>query len=67
MKFVTLTFFFSDNKKEPITVTVPLYQFRDHAKQIIDRNGIVVFQGIKIDLTLVNKIIMEFSVEPANF
>lgn len=59
VKFVKVTFFYRTNK-EPTTLIMFQPDFSKNIHRIISRIGVLKYKDIKIDLTIVNKIDIEF-------
>jgi len=58
-KFVKVTFFYRTNK-EPTTFIILQSDFSKNIHRIISRIGVFKYKDIKVDLTIVNKIDIEF-------
>lgn len=59
VKFMKVTFFYRLNK-EPTVLEIPQNQFEKDIHRILSRMGIYKYNDIKVDLTIVNKIDIEF-------
>jgi muconolactone delta-isomerase len=58
-KFAKVTFFYRTNK-EPTTLIILQSDFSKDIHRIISRIGVFKYKDIKVDLTIVNKIDIEF-------
>lgn len=59
VKFVKVTFSYRIDK-EPTVLEIPQYQFEKDIHRILSRMGVYKYNGTKVDLTIVNKINIEF-------
>lgn len=59
VKFVKVTFSYRIDK-EPTVLEIPQYQFEKDIHKILSRIGVYKYNDTKVDLTIVNKINIEF-------
>ena len=59
IKFVKVTFSYRIDK-EPTALEIPQYQFEKDIHKILSRMGVYKYNNTKVDLTIVNKINIEF-------
>jgi len=59
IKFVKVTFSYRIDK-EPTVLEIPQYQFEKDIHKILSRMGVYKYNNTKVDLTIVNKINIEF-------
>jgi len=59
VKFVKVTFSYRIDK-EPTVLEIPQYQFEKDIHRILSRIGVYKYNDTKVDLTIVNKINIEF-------
>jgi len=61
MDFAKITFYYRNKPEKPVEVTIPIKDLKQHIHRMIEHNGILLLQGKKIDLILVEKIIIEYT------
>lgn len=59
-KFVKVTFYYKYNKKKSDEIEVSAADFKPIVNRIATKSGILVIKDTKIDLTMVDKIVLEF-------
>jgi hypothetical protein len=66
VKFVKVTFFYRIDK-EPTILEIPLQTLEKDIHRILSRIGVYKYNDTKVDLTIVNKINIEFFIDEVIF